>query len=70
MWLLESEDAFDGKCQREKTVIHSLPRQLADEDLLGRRMWLRPGKTYLFGRTASERELNYTAPLVSGRRLT
>lgn len=31
MWLLESEDAFDG-----------------------RRMWLRPGKTYLFGRTASE----------------
>ncbi|KAG6005428.1 hypothetical protein E4U54_000342, partial [Claviceps lovelessii] len=31
MWLLESEDAFEG-----------------------RRMWLRPGKTYLFGRTASE----------------
>ncbi|KAG6301174.1 hypothetical protein E4U45_003443 [Claviceps purpurea] len=31
MWLLESDDAFDG-----------------------RRMWLRPGKTYLFGRRASE----------------
>ncbi|KAM0255106.1 hypothetical protein ACHAQJ_006110 [Trichoderma viride] len=31
MWLLENEDAFEG-----------------------RRLWLRPGKTYLFGRTAVE----------------
>ncbi|KAK5992518.1 hypothetical protein PT974_05929 [Cladobotryum mycophilum] len=31
MWLLESEEAFQG-----------------------RRLWLRPGKTYLFGRTAAE----------------
>ncbi|UNI23205.1 hypothetical protein JDV02_009037 [Purpureocillium takamizusanense] len=31
MWLLESEDAFEG-----------------------RRLWLKPGKTYLFGRTAAE----------------
>ncbi|PHH85947.1 hypothetical protein CDD83_10953 [Cordyceps sp. RAO-2017] len=31
MWLLENEDAFQG-----------------------RRLWLRPGKTYLFGRTAAE----------------
>ncbi|KAH8734585.1 hypothetical protein BGZ61DRAFT_514018 [Ilyonectria robusta] len=31
MWLLENEEAFDG-----------------------RRLWLRPGKTYLFGRTAAE----------------
>ncbi|KAH8129915.1 hypothetical protein ACSS6W_004729 [Trichoderma asperelloides] len=31
MWLLENEEAFEG-----------------------RRLWLRPGKTYLFGRTAAE----------------
>lgn len=52
MWLLESE-LFGGR------FLHFLGRALTRrkaDATIGRKLWLRPGKLYLFGRTGAERK--------------
>lgn len=58
MWLLES-DLFEGKPRNRRFYLQSLHPCFLQAYLQltrkpGKKLWLRPGKLYLFGRTVSE----------------
>ncbi|KAI1341180.1 hypothetical protein F5Y15DRAFT_422430 [Xylariaceae sp. FL0016] len=55
MWILESDgEAFGGATPLHFSVASVRSSELTYFALLGRRLWLRPGKRYLFGRTVAE----------------
>jgi len=57
MWILESE-LFDGALYATALIVGPKVCGTWTKASTGKKLWLRPGKTYLFGRTVAEGMFN------------